>query len=144
MVLIMIAIGWSAYNPYQLLIVLVLTTTPTFTATRDSTYGAAVVGATLRFTVIEFYPGVFKSIQKGVTAIATSAASGTTTVTAVNTAKSVLITLGFPRSTAIPSISPSAVYSDIVLTNSTTVTASRVTADATYSCNHSWMLLEFY
>lgn len=47
------------------------------------------------WTVLEFLPGVLKSVQRGAVTIAASAGSGTASITDVNLAKSLLLYNGF-------------------------------------------------
>lgn len=75
--------------------------------------------------VREFQPGVLKSVQF-VSVNTSTNASGTGTITAVNTAKSFLIPCGWQQQTVsqVDDVS----YAHITLTNATTVTISRLTA----------------
>lgn len=70
----------------------------------------------VQFVVIEFMPGVVKSIQKG-TLSTTGVASGTATITSVNTAKTLLVQTGQNTDTGADIVMPS-----ITLTNATTIT----------------------
>lgn len=84
-----------------------------------------------------------KSIQRGVITIAGSTGSNTATITAVITAKSELRLLGSTTATS-GGISPNYDFVKIVLTNTTTVTASRQSAAAPSAIDVSWELTEFY
>lgn len=94
----------------QVLARLAFTNTTTITATVDTSPGANVT--TVSFEVIEYWPGVIKSVQRGT--VTTTAA-----ITAVNTAKSELDYLGNTTTVASADTSSGAY---LALTNSTTVT----------------------
>lgn len=81
--------------------------------------------------------GAIKSTQRGTIAL-TAVASNTATITAVDTSKSVLRYLG---QTSIGSIAAETDVK-IVLTNSTTITATR--DSASNSATVSWELTEYY
>lgn len=83
-------------------------------------------------------PGSIKSIQSGIIAITASNTSATATVSAVNTSKSVLYTLGAGGTSA----SAGDVAGYLTLTNSTTVTGFRSSTGG--SCAISWQLVEYY
>lgn len=104
---------------------LTLTNATTVTATVYTT--GTGTDSFQRGYVVEFMPGVLKSAQYGNITIASSAASATATITAVNTAKALLLFCGH-TSTASGAYSATDIkdlsaYMD--LTNSTTVTALR-------------------
>lgn len=87
---------------------LAFTNATTITASRTTATNNVVVS----FEVIEYWPGVIKSVQRGLVSV------GTATITAVNTAKSNLTSLGFTNDIngdlrCLPMI---------VLTNGTTIT----------------------
>jgi hypothetical protein len=92
-----------------------LTNSTTVTATRntvtDDTAGAVTAGVT--FTVIEYAPGVIRSVQRG------TVTGSTATITAVNPTVSSLDLLG-QETTSNAAASAIA----LVLTNSTTITRS--------------------
>lgn len=76
-----------------------------------------------------------KSVQRGVISLAT-VASGTATITSVDTSKSDLRLLGYSNT------NQPAENADIVLTNATTITATRGTTSGTSRV--SWELTEYY
>lgn len=78
-----------------------------------------------------------KSIQRGTISM-TSVITATATVSSVNTAKSLLTFLGFNTAQLTNDYNPS-----IVLTNSTTITATRVNTGS-YNTTVSWELVERY
>lgn len=78
-----------------------------------------------------------KSIQRGTISM-TSVTTATATVSSVNTAKSLLTFLGFNTAQLTNDYNPS-----IVLTNSTTITATRVN-NGSSNTTVSWELVERY
>lgn len=106
---------------------LALTNATTITATRGL---AAASGETITvsYMIVEFSPGLIKSVQQAT--IALSAVSNTATITAVDTTKAVIIPLGM--SSADTTVSPTTDVTSfkLVLTNATTVTANHITAAA--------------
>lgn len=115
----------------------VITNTTTLTATRVSTTGTALSG---QFTLIEFYPGVVRSIQPFSIAIADTTLTNFATITAVNTAKTIIIPNG--RTCDQTLARADFVNCDIILTNSTTVTASRVASNGITTLKG--LAVEFY
>jgi hypothetical protein len=112
-----------------------LTNSTTLTITRS---GAAPGYSTVSYEVIEYWPGVLKSIQRGTISLG-GVASSTATITAVDTQKASLIYLGrFGNNAA----DPSRQLIMVVLTNSTTVTASRVTGTDTEAV--SYQVAQYY
>ena len=110
---------------------LALTDSTTLTATKS----AGGLGNTqLSWFVVEFLPGVIKSVQSG-----TVLTESTATVTAVNTAKSVLMNNGHR---AYYFYDQAYSHSMIVLTNATTITCSRGAAYASHY--HQYQLVEFF
>jgi len=103
-------------------------TTPDLVACRVALTNATTVTAfvntaanvVVSFEVIQYVPGVIKSVQRG-TLTTTTSATGTATITSVNTAKSKLDYLGFTTTwTATTHIG--LVLGHVELTNATTVT----------------------
>lgn len=80
-------------------------------------------------------PGSLKSIQRGVISMV-GAYSGTATITAVDTSKTELRLLGVSNTTAVADLAR------VVLTNATTITATRGSNSGTSEV--SWELTEFY
>ena len=99
---------------------LALTNATTVTATRNGTTETS----TINFVVIELHPGNLKSNQSGTITIASGTASNTDTITAVDTAKSILLHLGLSTSTSTLDAGED-VKCKLALTNATTVTATR-------------------
>lgn len=97
-----------------------LTNATTITATRLDTTDPAIVS----YEVIEYWPGVLRSVQRG-TVVATAAASGTATLatTLQSTAKATLDVLGWNANTAF---SADNFLGYVDLTNTTTVTITRI------------------
>lgn len=116
---------------------LVLTNATTITATRQAT-GAS--GLTVGYVVVEFLPGVIKSVQRGTISLV-AVTSNTATITAVNTAKSFVGNLGWTIETTDGAASR--VYNlRAALTDATTVTASRSLGTGTAVV--SYQVVEFY
>ena len=95
---------------------LALTNSTTVTASRNAAGGLSVTAA---FCVVEFLPGIVRSVQSGrVSGSGTVAA----TISAVNTSKSVVLSLGLEGDSGGRD---DAFYAYAALTNSTTVTFTR-------------------
>lgn len=91
----------------------------------------------------QFVGGGVKSVQRGVITIAGSTGSNTATITAVTTAKSELRLLGSTTATS-GGINPNNDFVKLVLTNTTTVTASRQNPAAPGAIDVSWEITESY
>lgn len=104
----------------------------TITARVNASPGATTTAVT--FEVTEYWPGVFKSIQRG----QTTAAALTATITAVDTTKTELDYLGCTDSEATTIFTRAA---KLFLTNSTTITISYGGANAQ---TVSWQACEYY
>lgn len=85
-----------------------------------------------------FLGRAIKSIQRGTIAIS-SATSNTATITSVDTAKTELRVLGY----TVNSAGDQQYVPRVVLTNATTITATRVANDS-ISTTVSWELTEYY
>ena len=96
----------------------------------------SVTGAVGSVSAAVTIPSVVASVQRGTVAIGTSTA---VTITAVDTAKSVVLYGG--NSYSLTGGYESSMYSKVVLTNSTTVTASRVAGTGTNIL--AWQVIEF-
>lgn len=94
---------------------LTFTNATTITATRTSTLNTCTVS----FEVIEYVPGVIKSVQRG-----TVSGGSTATITAITTTKASLAYLGHTGNSV--SYEPTLCESNLVLTNATTVTSNQV------------------
>jgi hypothetical protein len=97
---------------------IVLTNATTVTATVTT---ANANTRNVEYQVIEFVPGVIKSIQAGTITVSGAATSNTATVTAVDTAKSILLPLGM-TTTYVGAMSDASINHRMSLTNATTVT----------------------
>lgn len=101
-------------------------------ATTVTCTGSAVDNGLMKVTVIEFQPGVLKSVQRGLLTL--TSASTAVTITAVNVNKSTVAWLGQKLTT-----SASRSRANLVLTNATTVTgALLVFADNTVVSYEVW------
>lgn len=111
--------GWSAAsgNLNNQYCRLQLTTTTNVSMTRLGTSSA-----TFYFTVLEFAAGVLNSLQRNTIVIGNTAAANTSTITAVNTAKSFMNFTGVAMN---QTTDPSSGFETCVLTNATTVTMTR-------------------
>lgn len=103
--------------------------------------GNGTVAQQARATVIEFYSGILRSVQRGVIAITGTTTSGTATIVTVNTTRAAVACLGCAVDTDTTSAPAS-----VTLTNATTVTANRgkggaVTSSAT---SVSWEVVEYF
>jgi hypothetical protein len=129
--------NWSGgTDPQYVSTSLALTNSTTVTASR---YASGGISATAAFAVIEFRPGVLKSVQYGSVSLA-AATSATATITAVNPATTILLSLGI---TGDPTARADYFYSYLTLTNSTTVTATRASGGGT-SITHAFAAVEFF
>ena len=107
-------------------------TTPDIVACRVAFTNATTITATVNtvgagnrivsFEVIEYWPGVLRSVQRG-TVTTTGSSTGTATITSVTTTKATLDFLGFTTTYAGGTLVGHAL-ADVVLTNATTVTAN--------------------
>lgn len=107
-----------------------LTNATTVTATAGNTASTG----TVNFELVEYVPGILKSVQRGTIAVATTA---TATVTAVTVAKTQVDQLGWSTNQGAAS---SAAVASVVLTNATTVTATAVIGTQTIG----YQVAEFY
>lgn len=95
-----------------------LTNATTVTASSNS---SASVDRIVYYEVIEYMPGVVRSVQRG-TLATTASGSGSATINAVNTAKTMIDNLGFTSTSATETFSESGFR--LSLTNSTTIDGS--------------------
>ncbi len=86
----------------------------------------------------QFSTGAIKSIQRGTTAITASNLTGTSTITAVDMAKSELRVLGWSADSDDVRVSPR-----LSLTNTTTLTATRGGHGQGSTTTVSWELTEW-
>ena len=113
-----------------------LTNATTVTATVGS--GSSL--QTVSYEVIEYYPGVIKSVQRGTIAL-NAVASNTATITSVNTSKSQMDFLGQDNTVGDDNRQTMA---RLALTNATTVTATLNTATALGITTVSYQVTEYY
>jgi len=99
--------------------------------TNATTVTAARVGSTftvtVSYTVVEFVPGVTRSIQRGTITLGGGQASLTATITEVNTAKTFL-SCGSNNDSS--GANGDSAFGKLALTNGTTITASRAASTA--------------
>lgn len=115
-----------------------LTNSTTVTCVMGANAGDAIIS----YEVIEYMPGIVKSVQRGTISIG-SGTSATATVTEVRTDKSICAQLGWSMTTvAAPTSDGFAVKT--VLTNATTITANRGGSDASNPPTSAYQLLEFF
>lgn len=119
-------LGYSNNNgagaPQSSCVRLTLTNATTITATHDVDVGDTGI---VSYEIIEYWPGVIRSVQRGTITI-TGAATGTAAITAVTTGKTELDNLGNQ-----PAANLDTLLARLVLTNTTTITATRSSAAAT-------------
>jgi alanine racemase len=142
--------GYNGANDSSTPMHAVLTNTTTVTATKTFTTGSTVV---LKGFVLTYPVGIIKSIQRGIIPMTNAQTSRSTTVTSVNTAKSVLSHLGqITDLTNTGSGTTNALASSnahIALTSATnidavrTATASSGGTPANNTCDISYELIEF-
>ena len=112
----------------------VLTNSTTITSTRGVSTTATLV---VKGTIIEFSPWVIASIQSG-TITPSASTTGTATITAVDTARSIVIAGGAVCGAAGNNINGA--FAQLTLTNATTVTAK---AGAATSNSFGFTVIEF-
>jgi hypothetical protein len=124
-------------------------TTPLLTFTNSTTITAAKglsagTGATVStpFTVIEFYPGVLRSVQYG-TIDLNNVTSGTATITTVDTTRAFVLAIGMKTTYANTTPTLGVGGYKLELTNATTVTATRQASSAD-SFLIGFVVAEFY
>jgi len=98
------------------------------------------VGETAGFTVIEFAPGVIKSIQTGVLTVG-NVTSNTATITAVNTDKLLLI---IQQTNDTSTQAGNICLCEVQVTNSTTLTGYKNTVGGIYASNIGYQAVEFF
>lgn len=120
-----------------------LTNTTTVTGTVDTT--GTGLDSTQPFQVVEFVPGILRSVQRGTITIGSGNTSGTATITAVVTGKAFVNYLGMTTTdnTAWGTIDPGVVLASLVLTNTTTVTAQKNSSHL-FTDTVSYEVIEFW
>lgn len=117
-----VAYNAAGASPAKCFFSVVLTNTTTVTVSRNT---SEAVSAVVQFVVVEYASWVLKSNQPGTVVIA-SAVSNTATITSVNTAKAQVVFNG-SISNNDPTLIEGVDLATLVLTNATTVTATRKT-----------------
>jgi hypothetical protein len=109
-----------------------LTNATTITATRTA---GTTLNVIVSFEVIEYWPGVLRTVQRG-TVTATAAVSGTATLatTLQNTTRATLDLLGFQLNFA--NLEAEDAYGELRLTNTTTVTLTRIAAQGNLTAGY--------
>ncbi len=118
----------------------VLTNPTTVTMTcPDATVSPSCEGS---FTAVEFYPNVLSStgVQRGTVTLAAAQVSNTVTITSVVTSKTALVPCGFRNNAGVRS---AYTKTKQVLTNATTVTATRNAQDGGSTSTACWQVAEF-
>lgn len=123
----------TGVHPGSIGIRIAFTNSTTITATKQQDN---VDTGVVSFEVIEFVPGIIKSVQRGSITL-NGVASNTSTITAVNTAKSQMDYFGTNLDNA------DYLWCRVALTNGTTVTGTRVGATGNIS-TVGWQVTEFY
>lgn len=96
------------------------------TTVRSRRYTSSSATATVKGFVVEFQPGAIKSLQRGDVVIAGGNTTGTATISAVDTSKTILNYLGSSNDTAgSGAVAHHNYVASLVLTNSTTITATK-------------------
>lgn len=113
---------------------LTLTNATTLTVTRGATAAATL---TCAYTVVEFKPGVLKSLQRGVILV-TGAATNTAAINAVDLAKAFVNVTGL----SVASDTDTERCTRIVLTDAVTLTATR--SSATSSATIAYEVVEWW
>jgi len=112
-----------------------LTNSTTITAV-DPGAATGGVATPMKITIIEFLPGVIRSVQRGLTTL-TAASTANTTITSVNTAKAWLNPLGWSTSG-----NDQRMEAIVELAGATTVTVTSGIASGTQE--YSWEVVEFF
>lgn len=118
-----------------------LTNSTTVTATRGISYTSTI---TVGFTVVEFFPGVIRRVQRGTIAMTSGTSATATLGTAVNTARAWVRWLGFSTTASVQDEGRS--FARVDLTNSTTVTltvGTSLTASG-YTTTGSYEVVELW
>lgn len=115
-----------------------LTNATTLTKVRNT---SAANRSDLALVVVEFTASAVSSVQYGEITVTAPGTSGTATITSVDTARSVVATLGHSTDSAESSLGGEGAIS-VVLTNATTVTATKG-GGGTYSATVAFMVIEF-
>lgn len=125
----------GALTDFNALITLTNATTVTGTRTGNTQL------LTPRFAMLEFVPGVIRSIQYS-SATLTAVASAAATISAVVAAKTIVTPLGFSTNAGGGGIAGSQCDLDVQLTNTTTVTVTGNNSANTYTVG--FVVVQFY
>lgn len=131
--------GWDCISAY-----LTLTNSTTITATRDGIdLEEDPSNIDISYSILEFYPGIIKSIQSGTITIPSASTTHTATISAVNTGKTLISFLGLSPTPGSGGnvVTQSSNLASLTLTNSTTITATRTASSA--STIVSYQVIEF-
>lgn len=120
---------------------LTLTNSTTLTLTMNANAGYF---GTMRYFVVEYMPGVVRSIQRGIVTIGGGLTSAGTTITEVNSSKTVVNYLGSTNDTAAGAgLDPNACWAQVYLNTVTQVIAGRNTATANI-ITPAFQVVEFF
>lgn len=119
----------------------ILTLTNATTVTLSFLSGGGIT--TYYFAVVQFFPGVLRSLQYAVTGMVSPALTSTTTIAPVNTAKTFLLHLGNNPS-LVGTNSYGYFTTRLTLTNETTITATRKQQFAGYNTTTGMVAVEFF
>lgn len=93
---------------------------------------------------MSYNPGGFKSVQSGSITIATSTTSNTATISAVSVANAVLVWCGcYTNDNVNNSTEIGSGFARMTLTNSTTITATRGAANASFTVTIKYYIVEY-
>lgn len=126
----------AASSTAALATLLAFTNETTITATRTAT---GVEDVLVRFEVIEYRPGVIKSVQRGTISISSGGGAATATISGVDTGRTVVDFLGCRLDTS----GYDNMFAWVVLTNATTVTATRFNTNPAVTIA-SYQAVEFF
>ena len=112
------------------------------TVTADIVLNVSAAGRLVNFTVVEFLPGVLRSVQRGSITM-TGVLTNTATITGVNPAKSLVTYNGYTHTyTSDPPMYLNRVGVILTLTNATTVTTDHGATNGTKITNFE--VVEFF
>ena len=115
-----------------------LTNATTVTATRGA---SPAFSKTIICTVVEYTDAAVDSVQQGTISMTDTTASGTDTISSVTTSRSIVIYNG---DSITVDVGEGRAMTDVSLTNSTTVTATRGTTSSTsHSVTTGYVVIEF-
>jgi hypothetical protein len=116
----------------------------TDTTLRLQSNGAYATAARLPVDIVEFFPGVFRSIQRGVITIPAASLSVGATINKVAPSRSLIIPMGWSGDSDVSDRPPDALFTDLELSaDGGTVTASRYNAGSTLDLKVAYQIAEF-